>query len=273
MTREGKEFVAPTPTQTSELDTSTPATSAADQNGGGVAALSGCALDQEVSQSVVDSIARCARGLFGAHLALSVRRTSGCNLDLLPCIERQAISNAGPKRRNEFFAGRIAAKEALGQLGIERAVIPMCADRAPKWPSGVIGSIAHSTGIAIAVAGRTSDCNAIGIDIEGAGGLSEDVWPEIFLPTELDWLSTLPPPVRARSAMIMFCAKESFYKFQYPMTHAWLGFLEAQVTIHQSACRFTVSSPRTAHLLPQSQGCFYGGYGLTGDYTISGLAI
>lgn len=73
--------------------------------------------------------------------------------------------NLVPKRRLEYLAGRLAARAALQSAG---AVDPTIGahDGAPIWPQGYCGSISHSAGLAVAVAARSRDWRALGIDIE-----------------------------------------------------------------------------------------------------------
>ncbi|MGX9147748.1 hypothetical protein [Mesorhizobium sp. 128a] len=48
------------------------------------------------------------------------------------------------RRRREFGWGRHHAREALRHLGFAPVAI-LSRDRAPLWPSGVVGSISHSS--------------------------------------------------------------------------------------------------------------------------------
>jgi 4'-phosphopantetheinyl transferase EntD len=68
-------------------------------------------------------------------------------------------------RRLEYLAGRLAARVALQSLGAEDPVIGSH-NGAPVWPEGYCGSISHSAGLAVAVAARSRDWRALGIDIE-----------------------------------------------------------------------------------------------------------
>lgn len=62
-----------------------------------------------------------------------------------PCPEEPAVlSEAMPKRKTEFIAGRYYARKALSQLGIQRVAIDNDTFRAPVWPKHITGSISHS---------------------------------------------------------------------------------------------------------------------------------
>lgn len=71
-----------------------------------------------------------------------------------------------PARRREFLAGRLAAQAALAQFG-ERGLVGRLG-HAPVWPEGYCGSISHSKGLAVAVAGTSRDWQALGVDLEPA---------------------------------------------------------------------------------------------------------
>jgi len=78
---------------------------------------------------------------------------------------RAYAENLVPKRRLEYLAGRLAASAALQSAGADDPVIGSHGG-APVWPSGYCGSISHSAGLAVALAARSRDWRALGIDIE-----------------------------------------------------------------------------------------------------------
>ncbi|MBU2959494.1 4'-phosphopantetheinyl transferase superfamily protein [Citreicella sp. C3M06] len=134
--------------------------------------------------------------------------------------ERAAMRRAVPSRIAEFTGGRVAARAAMAQLGLPPRAIPMQGDRAPHWPSGVVGSISHGGGLCVAVVARAGLWRGIGVDIEPDVDMHPDLIPEIASPSELETLS-LPPE---RAALRIFSAKESAFKAQYPITGATFGF-------------------------------------------------
>src|SRR5262245_62949338 len=78
-------------------------------------------------------------------------------IDALLPEERAHIARAIPKRRNEFAVGRSLARELLGELGFPDFPLLPGADRAPRWPLGIAGSIAHDSRqcvVAVVRAGR-----------------------------------------------------------------------------------------------------------------------
>ena len=144
-------------------------------------------------------------------------------------VEAAAMARAVPARLNTFTAGRVAARAAMAMAGLAPAAIPMGEDRAPVWPDGVTGSISHCDGACIAVAARTRDVPAIGVDVEEDTDLDPDLWDEICTQAERVRLMALPGAERGRAAKRLFCAKEAIYKAIYPRLRRVIGFHDLEV--------------------------------------------
>lgn len=91
-------------------------------------------------------------------------------LDLLREIVQvpEEIRRATTKRQSDYLAGRIAARHALERL--TGRAIPSPArlpSGAPRWPAGVVGSISHGEGVAVAVAAGAAIHPAVGVDVQG----------------------------------------------------------------------------------------------------------
>jgi 4'-phosphopantetheinyl transferase EntD len=134
--------------------------------------------------------------------------------------EGAAITRAVPKRRNEFLAGRKAARIALSAIGGPSVALPPGADRVPHWPDGFVGSITHCDDVCLAVA--TLHARAVGVDVEPATALPRDLWDAILLPEEQESIASAPNPGLA--AKLIFSAKEAAYKAQYPISRVLYGF-------------------------------------------------
>jgi 4'-phosphopantetheinyl transferase EntD len=118
--------------------------------------------------------------------------------------------SATAKRRDDFTLGRLAARRALGGLGVHPPSIPIGAQRQPVWPIGVVGSISHSAGVGVAVAARSEDLRGIGVDVEARDRvLSTQVARRILTQAE-QW--ALDEPADVPWPLILFCAKEATYK-------------------------------------------------------------
>lgn len=159
--------------------------------------------------------------------------------------ERPAVARAVAKRVAEFTGGRIAARRALAVLGIDPAAIPAAASRMPLWPPGVVGSISHSGGCCVAAVARADRHRSMGVDIEAAAPLAPHLWETVCTPAERDWLLSQPAEVRGSLAKVIFSAKESVYKWQYPLTRMTLWFKDVEIdyspVAHIFRARFTRS--------------------------------
>lgn len=123
-------------------------------------------------------------------------------------------------RRADFQNGRLAAGRCLVALGLERTPIRSGSDRAPVWPAGIIGSITHSGGVALAAAAHRHAWGAIGLDLEHVSGVRRlAIATRIADATEQAWIGES----RARLAAV-FSAKEAIFKALYPRFGAWFGF-------------------------------------------------
>ncbi|MBM1220407.1 4'-phosphopantetheinyl transferase superfamily protein [Ponticoccus sp. SC2-23] len=163
--------------------------------------------------------------------------------------EAAAIAKAVPARRAEFAAGRAAARQALAQLGMTGVSIPMDADRAPQWPRGIVGSISHAAGFAIALVASSEDVLGVGVDIEPDAPLPVDAIETVLTPDEqVD---------RGRTRAI-FCAKEATYKALYPLAGAIWDFQDMRIRLDSDGNRFAAELDRSAG--PVAAGTVVGGH-------------
>jgi 4'-phosphopantetheinyl transferase EntD len=135
-------------------------------------------------------------------------------------VEADSIARAVPKRQDEFRAGRTAARLAMQAVGAAAVALPARADRSPEWPKGIAGSISHCEDLCMACA--STEARAIGLDVEPASDLAEDLWDTILLPAERD--AVLASTAPGQTAKLIFSAKEAAYKAQYPLSETLFGF-------------------------------------------------
>jgi 4'-phosphopantetheinyl transferase EntD len=144
--------------------------------------------------------------------------------------ERGLVAGAAQTRIEQFTAGRVCSRTALGRLGVAPTTpIPRGEDRAPIWPRGFVGSISHTDSWCGAAVARAEEIRSVGIDLEPATPLKESLWRRVCTPKERDWLHELPEP--GLTGKIVFSAKESVYKCQYPITGQFLGFHAVEIEI------------------------------------------
>lgn len=146
-------------------------------------------------------------------------------------IEARAVADAVDRRRREFAAGREAARQALATLGVAPTPIPRADDRRPIWPAGLVGSISHAAGFAAAVAARDEDVAGVGLDIEAAAPLRDDLCGYVLTPTELRRRAAMPMVAGVPRCKVAFAAKEALFKAVYPITLGFFGFLDAVVDV------------------------------------------
>ena len=148
-------------------------------------------------------------------------------------IEERSVLNAVQKRREEFAAGRAAARRALGILGIPSLPIPRADDRRPIWPREIIGSISHAESLAAAVVGRGEDFAGVGLDIEAAVPLKSELRRHILTAAEISAREAAPLVGRVPRCKVGFVAKEALFKAVYPITRTFFGFQDARVEIDE----------------------------------------
>lgn len=174
-------------------------------------------------------------GLFdfpGVHVLTAT--VSDAEIANLSPLEQVCVAGAVHKRRREFATGRSLARYSLDlHFGIRNFDLVKASDRAPVWPRGIAGSLSHSdtqAWIALADASRVS----VGIDGEDRAALEPALWPMVLTDPEVDYLNSLAPQHRNRHGLILFSAKESLFKAQYPQTGLFLGFKAVQVRLFSS---------------------------------------
>jgi len=148
--------------------------------------------------------------------------------------EANCIAGAVTKRRREFIAGRTAARRALLDLGIPEGPILGNRDRSPIWPPGVVGSISHCDSCCVAVVGRRGELKSLGIDVELAEPLHDDILRMVSDDTERSQCYIDLSLQRCNLGKLIFCAKEAFYKCYYPLTATVLDFLDVSVHFSES---------------------------------------
>lgn len=172
-----------------------------------------------------------------------------------------SLNKAVDKRRAEFLAGRIVAKEVLTQLQSSVLQVPVGINRGPLWPEGYIGSITHCDEIAIAIATRSTFARYIGIDIEAVIKEESEHFTRLIVnEDELKYLNL--KSIDPRLAMtIAFSAKESLFKALYPHLGFYFDFSAASITeLTQDSFKLSLTTDLSNSL--------YAGRSFSGGYCI-----
>lgn len=141
------------------------------------------------------------------------------------------LHRAVAKRKAEYLAGRLCAREALRKAIGEIAVPGTGEDRAPQWPAGSVGSITHSHGQAAAIVGAASHYASVGLDLE-------HTMPDRRAAKLTDQILTKAEQQRFAQALadrpgefltLTFSLKETLFKALYPLTLKRFYFEHAEL--------------------------------------------
>jgi 4'-phosphopantetheinyl transferase EntD len=176
------------------------------------------------------SLSQALQALFPIGVTVAEMREPGDVSQLLPG-EADTLARAVPKRVGEFVAGRLCARRALAEIGVNDFALRVRQDRTPEWPDIAVGSISHTAGLYLAAVADRSQVAALGIDCEVVGHVSTEIWPTICGIAELKWIDSLPAAERPAAVTLIFAAKEAFYKCQYSLAGEWLDFKDLHVKV------------------------------------------
>ena len=105
--------------------------------------------------------------------------------------EAALVAGASEKRRREFTGARVCARLALARAGFRPAPVLRGPTGAPRWPSGLVGSITHCDGYRAAAVARSDAFTAIGIDAEPHAPLPDGVLARVASESEQAALTRL----------------------------------------------------------------------------------
>ncbi len=143
------------------------------------------------------------------------------------------VAGAAPSRRAGYLAGRWCAHQALlvSAPHVAHMSIGTGEFREPLWPTGIVGSISHTAGYALAAAAPLGAVRAIGLDVER--WLDEDaparIGADLAGEGELEALVARTAWPAERVLTVLFSAKETIYKCLFPDVRAYFGFETAWV--------------------------------------------
>ena len=174
------------------------------------------------------------------------------------------IARSAPKRREEFFYGRLAAAYALSALSapatVEASTLPIASttvgigmQREPLWPTSIVGSISHCAGLAAAVVAPRTRLNGIGIDIERVAGVEACAALQQVALNEIEVAYLRAVSMRCPLEFWLtaaFSAKESFYKGVFRDVGRFFGFEVAQlraIDLRRKRLRFQLAESLSDH--------------------------
>ncbi len=141
--------------------------------------------------------------------------------------EAHWVRQASEKRQREFAAGRDCARAALSQVGLPEQAILADANGVPIWPEGALASLSHSRGYCAAVATDSKRLRMLGLDLEQTNRLSRSAMARVVHPSEEE---AYVQDSQQRATLI-FCAKEAFFKAQFPGWQTYGNFHDMQLAV------------------------------------------
>lgn len=136
---------------------------------------------------------------------------------------------ASIERRRASGAARIAARRLLQELGSDGfAPLTRLAGGLPEWPKEVLGSLAHDEVYAVAAVGWRGRLVGLGVDIEPAEPLPEDLLDLVLRPPEQS--ETEGDGVARR---LVFAAKEAVFKAVYPLNRTAFEYPDVEVRLRE----------------------------------------
>lgn len=167
------------------------------------------------------------RGIAPPDVTVGVRRISTADVSSLFTLESAAVRRAVPSRKREFATGRALLRHLIGC----DVPILIADSRAPIFPEGVKGSLAHDGDFAVAGVTRERGIRSLGIGLEPHDELSHEVAEIVVRRDE-----------RGIDAHLAFTLKEAAYK-------AWSG-LGGEMLEHHNVRLDIGSSTFHAEVLP-----------------------
>jgi 4'-phosphopantetheinyl transferase EntD len=162
----------------------------------------------------------------GSGVAVACRPVLPDDSRRLTAGERESLVLSVHAARNRAAAARLAARELLSDAGFAGWNLPRRRGAAPEWPAGLVGSLAHADRYAAAALADARKMAGIGIDIEPAEPLPEEIVDLVIAPGE-------PRPAGGNDLVgrLLFCAKEASYKAVYPLDGRFLEHHEVLVDL------------------------------------------
>lgn len=150
----------------------------------------------------------------------------------------------------------------MAELGIQASDPTIGPQREPVWPDGVVGSISHTGGLAMATAALPSRCHGMGIDVERAvsGHARESIASSVLDTAEMAVLARHCADMEDGGFSLAFSAKESLYKGAFHSVQRFFDFAAARIVSVDTATR-TLHLRLTEHLsqsFPEGRSCEVG---------------
>ncbi|MET0846222.1 MAG: 4'-phosphopantetheinyl transferase superfamily protein [Pseudomonas sp.] len=144
-----------------------------------------------------------------------------------------AIVRAVPSRQAEYLAGRWLSRQLCTKRNLAPVQVHSGAHRQPIWPSGWVGSISHTSTIALSCLAQSCEVGLLGLDLENwlAPEVAVKISDTIVDRQEARYLGMLGPCEQMLT--LAFSAKESLFKAVFPQVGRYFDFDAARlVEVH-----------------------------------------
>ena len=128
--------------------------------------------------------------------------------------------------RRRAASARIAARALLAEMGWPGFSLPRIVGRGPDWPPGLTGSLSHAPNHVAAALASCSVWPSVGIDVEPAEPIDDDIVE--FIATAQEASSLGPDRLAGRA---LWCAKEAAYKAMFTLDGHFLEPREVVVDV------------------------------------------
>ncbi len=161
----------------------------------------------DMSAPIEQTLQRAIKHLSSADILVDCRPIQPGDERALMPEEARSITSSLVRMRRASGAARELGRALLVRLGHAPCAIPKGESGAPLWPAGIVGSFAHDGDIAVAAIARSGEIGALGIDIEPAEALPDELRELVVTPRERPRLAE--DPLQGR---LLFAVKEAVYK-------------------------------------------------------------
>lgn len=145
--------------------------------------------------------------------------------------EADSIASSIVAVRRASGAARALARGLLDGFGHRDVALVRTASGAPAWPEGIVGSLAHDQEVAVAAVALRSRIAALGIDVEPADPLPDDIVDLVVTVAERDGLERGGLDRDPLHGRLLFAAKEAVYKAMHPLEGVFLDFHDIVVDL------------------------------------------
>ncbi|HEB26665.1 MAG TPA: 4'-phosphopantetheinyl transferase superfamily protein [Porticoccus sp.] len=136
-----------------------------------------------------------------------------------------SLTKAALSRRCDYLIGRYCAQQAIAKLCGFPQQVQQQNNGAPVWPGGLIGSITHSDGLALAIVGKHAHWDWLGIDVEALVSKDESLsMMPVIMNEEEHKIITAAINAQDYAFTLVFSAKKSIYKALYPKVRSFFDF-------------------------------------------------